>query len=125
MTKKELVIAMYATAYDWATTAGGYLQSFYDSELGTVRSSLRKHSVDYDDWDSNPEVDWEKVVYQIIYDLEFEWWSDAGDQCADGPKELSGRFCEMARKEGFHIGHTMLNPAAQKEAFEEQGMEWW
>lgn len=124
MEKKEIVKELYTKAIDYYKTAD-IPQNFAEA-LSTVESSIHKFGVDPADIIRDTvfyDVDWERLIYQIVYDLQHGWYISLQfdmKEDAAGQKHLAIAFADFLNKEGYSFSETYLND----ESFEKLRMKY-
>lgn len=113
MEKKEIVKELYTIAIDFYKTAD-IPQNFLEA-LTTVESSIQKFGVDPSDIIRDTvvsDVDWERLIYQIVYDLQHGWYISSQFEMKDdavGQKNLAIAYADFLNKEGYSFSTTYLN----------------
>lgn len=113
MEKKEIVKELYTKAIDFYKTAD-IPQNFAEA-LSTVESSIHKFGIDPSDIIRDTvfyDVDWERLVYQIVFDLKHGWYTSSQfdmKEDATGQKHLTIAFADFLNKEGYSFSKTYLS----------------
>lgn len=113
MDKKELVVKMYEKAVDFYKTAD--VPENYLEALNTVESSINKFGVEPVDFLRNTilkTVDYERLIYQIMYDLQHGWFLSSQMEMEDdaiGQKSLAIAFADLLNANGYHFSKTSLD----------------
>lgn len=124
MEKKEIVKELYTKAIDFYKTAD-IPQNFLEA-LTTVESSIHKFGIDPADIIQDTvvsDVDWERLIYQIVFDLQHGWYISSlfdAKEDAVGQKNLAIAFADFLNKEGYSFSKTHLND----ESFEKLRMKY-
>lgn len=113
MDKKELVKKMYEKAVDFYKTAD--MPENYLEALSTVESSIKKFGIEPVDFLRNTilkSVDYERLIYQIMYDLQHGWFISSQMEIEDdaiGQKNLEIALADFLNANGYHFSKTSLN----------------
>lgn len=104
MTNKELVVKMYETALSFYNESN--IPEYFMEALSNVESSIVKYDIEPSELldGTAKEVDWEKLVYQIICDLEYCWQiSSDFDETSDlfGQSQLCRELVDLANASGY------------------------
>lgn len=121
MTNKELVLKMCDITINYYETSN--VPEFFAEAFDTVNSSIEKfdsniHKIKEKEMD---DKEWEKLIYQIIFDLEYGWGiSYSLDMKEDviGQKNLSKKLIKIANDEGFNFTHCKLSKEKYNELIE-------
>lgn len=122
MTKKELVEAMGAQALENYFESN--IQEYHIAAFKTVILSLAKHQLLINELKDDIEADWDKVIYQLVFDQQFEWATSRGysEQARIGHKCMTEDYVKLANGEGYEFQNITMQPEKYFEEVEKYGL---